>query len=199
MARVERNASADHNPDRAQKEKYFLSVPRYAQGDPRWGSISFDNPGDEEDGTTMDSSGCGPSALAAVLSYRKCKEILPPEVAKKVIDNGWRLRNDGTVWDALTGIPKLYGLKSKQVSWEEAKEALNRGIPVIQSHGKGYFTQEGHIIVLTEIHKEGPHKGEYKVVDSRTENYRTHATESQITSSLNKDEETGIDANWIIY
>lgn len=164
-------------------------VPLYKQGDPRWGEIDFDDPKwTEKFGTTIKSSGCGPTTLAMALSYYNAQEIFPPEIAQKVLDNGWRaldwdekekkLLPNGTHHDAMVEIPKLYEVDSWKASWEEAEEALSQGELVIQSQGPGHFTDFGHFILLTGIERDL-----YKVHDSGSRNI-THATREEITRNL---------------
>lgn len=177
-------------------------VPLYKQYDPRWKDISFDDPkwDGKFEATTIASAGCGPSVLAMGLSYYKGREIFPPEIAKKIVDNGWRAVSwdetaqkwepDGTARAAMVGIPQLYDVKSVTAPWDEAKKALLEGKLVIQSQGPGnigpdgkrdgHFTSFGHYILLTGIEGE-----RYKVHDSGPRNI-THATEEKITKDLNQ-------------
>ena len=154
------------------------SVPLYKQWDPRWAKISYGC------GDTIAAAGSGITSLAMVITQVLGKEVLPPETAKKAIEKGWRSCTDGTMWEAITGIPTLYGLKAKSISWDEAKRYLAQNIPVIQSHGSGYFTSGGHFIVLA-----GVQSGKY-LVRHPDGNHRTEATEEQITASMK--------AQWVV-
>lgn len=156
-------------------------IPLYKQWDPRWGSLPYGPCG----GANIASSGCGITALAMVISYWTGRSILPPETAKLAVNNGWRPCVDGTAWAAMTGMPPLFGLKSKAVSLAQAKEYLKNGVPVIQVHGAGYFTSMGHYIVV-----RGYCNGAYLINDPDGY-YRTSATEEQITASLV--------ASWVIW
>ncbi len=149
-------------------------VPLYKQWDERWGSNSYGC-----GGTTIGSAGCGVASLAMLISYWLNKEVFPSETARIALDNGWRICNKGTSWDAMTGMPRMYGLNAKEIDWEEAKKYLLMGIPIIQSHSAGFFTNHGHFIVLT-----GYSTGVYFVNDPDGK-HRTEATEQQITNSLN--------------
>ena len=148
-------------------------IPLYKQWDPRWGGNSYSC------GTSIASAGCGVTALAMVISHWTGKEVLPSETAQSAINHGWRICNQGTSWSAMTGMPSLYGLKSKTISWEEAKRYLALNIPVIQSHAPGYFTDGGHFIVLTGISGVGSY-----LVNDPDGKHRTEATEAKITASL---------------
>lgn len=151
------------------------SVPLYHQWDPRWRSKSFGC------GTTMAAAACGPTALAMVLSYYTNKAVLPPEVADVVLANKLRVCNAGTAHAAITKIPPMYGLRSKNITWSQAKTYLSQGIPVVQVHGPGFFTSGGHFIVLT---KNSPAGSQNYLVNDPDGRHRTVATEKQIISSL---------------
>ncbi len=153
-------------------------VPLYKQWDPEWSRISYGC------GDTIATAGSAITSLAMVISWASGKEVLPPETARRALEKNWRLCAGGTAWEAMRGIPALYGLKAKSISWTEAKRYLAHNIPVIQSHGSGYFTSEGHFVVLT-----GVQKGKYSVNDP--DNYhRTEATETQIATSMK--------AQWVV-
>jgi len=151
-------------------------VPLYKQWDPRWGGNSYGC------GSTIAEAGCGPTSLAMVMSYYTGRIILPSETAAVSISKGWRLCGNGTAWAAMTGMPALpqYGLKSKAVSWAEAKKYLAQGLPIIQSQSNGYFTHGGHFIVITGMSADG--KTFY--INDPDGFHRTQATEPLITVSM---------------
>lgn len=155
-------------------------VPLFKQGDPRWGNNSF-----ACGGTTLRSSGCGPTSIAMIISYHLGRNIYPSEIAQKVLDNGWRVCNAGTAWAAMTEIPKMYGLQSKGVTWTQAKKYLEQGKPIIQSQRGPHFTNGGHIIVIT-----GKMDGIYLINDPGGRNV-TRATERQITEDIG--------SSWVVW
>lgn len=148
------------------------AIPLYKQWDPRWGNQSYGC------NTTIAQAGCGITSLAMVITYWTNKQVLPSETARVSLENGWRVCNSGTSWAAMTGMPALYGLQGRAVTWNQAKAYLEKGIPIIQSHGCCYFTMHGHFIVLT-----GVKNGVYQVNDPDGF-HRTEATEAQILGSL---------------
>lgn len=91
----------------------------------------------------------------------------------------------GTSYEAMENMPELYGLKSERATLDEAEKALRHGKLVIQSHGRGYFTSGGHVILLTGITKDGKFK-----VNDPGPRHISRATERQIRGSLQ--------ASWII-
>jgi Peptidase_C39 like family len=152
-------------------------VPLYKQWDTRWASDTY---GLSSCPTTIQAAGCGPTSMAMVISYLTGKQVLPPATANEVKENGWYVCGAGTAYEALLEVPaKYYNLKSKEITWSQDKTYLAKGIPVIQSHGPGYFTGGGHYIVVTGINKNGTY-----AINDPDGYHRTSATESEITSSL---------------
>ena len=84
------------------------------------------------DGGTIATSGCGPTAMAMVLTYLTGDEITPVETAE-------------------------YDVECTQtgVSEENIISALEDDKPVIMSMGPGTFTRGGHFIVLTGLNDDG--------------------------------------------
>ncbi|MDB4940153.1 MAG: hypothetical protein JWO40_578 [Candidatus Doudnabacteria bacterium] len=141
---------------------------RFSQEDPRWGNKLYGNCGD---GSTIGSSGCGPSAMAMVISHFGAlgKVTLQPQDAPAVakvakgygsnvdpgiiadigVQLGYRVCGSGTSYQMFTSLAKYYGLHATQVgSMDEAKAAMKNGDVIIAAMGPGYFTTGGHFIVL---------------------------------------------------
>lgn len=110
--------------------------------------------------TTIASSGCGPTAMAIVVSSLLGEKHDPVELAKFSCDNGYRIPSQGTSWGFFAAAGKKYGLTVQQVGndkkgQDEVLAALNTGKKlVIASTFKKPFTSGGHYIVLTS-HKDG--------------------------------------------
>lgn len=152
-------------------------VPLYKQWDPRWASDFY---GLSSCPTTIHAAGCGPTSLAMVISFITDRQVLPPEVANDASKSGWYQCGAGTAFAALTDLPvKYFGLQSKAVTWSQAKVYLGQGIPIIQSHGPGYFTGGGHYIVVTGVNSDGTYS-----INDPDGLHRTVATESEILDNL---------------
>lgn len=108
-------------------------------------------------GTTIASSGCGPTSMAMVLTYLKGESIDPVETANWSLNNGHRVKNNGTAWSFFNAIAEDYGVNSTQmgVSSSNIISNLEDGNMVIMSMGPGHFTSGGHYIVLTGINDDG--------------------------------------------
>ena len=119
----------------------------YLQYDSRWGKIMFSNHRDVKQ--TIASSGCGATSSAMILTTFMEKEILPLDVAKIIVANGYRTYNNGVDWSWFPFMANYYGLKLKQTSvTNEVITELKKGALVVASMGPGYFTKGGHYILL---------------------------------------------------
>lgn len=108
-------------------------------------------------GTSIASAGCGPTSMAMVLTYLTGEEVTPPEAADWSLDNGHRVKGNGTAWSYFDAISDEYGIECEQsgVSTNNIVSSLKDGETVIMSMGPGHFTKGGHYIVLTGITDDG--------------------------------------------
>lgn len=108
-------------------------------------------------GTTIASSGCGPTAMAMVLTAVTGEEVTPVEAANWSMEHGHRIKNNGTAWAYFDDIAEDYGVECEQmgVSRDNIISNLSEGKYVIAVVGPGHFTKGGHYIVLTGITEDG--------------------------------------------
>lgn len=104
--------------------------------------------------STIATSGCGPTAMAMVVSSFLNEKHDPVELAKFALKNGHRKCGSGTTWAFFKDAAEEYGLKFiGQVAPSNSDEvltALNSGNKlVVASMGAGHFTKGGHYIMLT--------------------------------------------------
>lgn len=124
-------------------------IPILQQWDPKWGWYKYGE-------NILALNGCGPTSLAMVITGLTGNDgINPMEIAKYSDENGYH-EKAGTNWDLMTDIVEKYGVKGRRISVakESFENALNSGNPIICSVGPGYFTEEGHFIVISGI-KDG--------------------------------------------
>lgn len=124
-------------------------IPILQQWDPKWGWYKYGE-------NILALNGCGPTSLAMVITGLTGNDgINPMEIAKYSDENGYH-EKAGTNWDLMTDIVEKYGVKGWRISVakESFENALNSGNPIICSVGPGYFTKEGHFIVISGI-KDG--------------------------------------------
>ena len=121
------------------------SIPYFNQGD--YSSTSYNG------NSTIAKSGCGPTAVAMVLSGFGAN-VDPVAAANYATKNGV----DKGSWALFPSIAKQYGVDAKQISTNnsEIEAALKERKPVIVSLNSGTkWTKNGHFVVLTDIDSDG--------------------------------------------
>ncbi len=125
-------------------------IPYYNQTDARWALKSYGR-------STILSGGCGPTALAMVISGLTTERVTPDMVAAWSVLNGYRAEGSGSYWGLMAAGGEHYGLQVQSVSRRDPQtivNALSQGKPVIVSMDRGHFTKGGHFIVLRGITAE---------------------------------------------
>lgn len=107
-------------------------------------------------GSTIASSGCGPTSMAMVLKYFG-EDVDPVDTANWSLEHGYRVPNNGTAWAYFDAIAEEYGIECEQaaVNKQNVMQNLEEGKVIIMSMGPGHFTKGGHFIVLTGIDESG--------------------------------------------
>ncbi len=101
--------------------------------------------------------GCGPTAMAIVVSSMTTTRIDPIQMAKWAYQNGYWCKGSGSYHALIPGAARNWGLPvsgctASQPQW--IKDALANGKLIVALMGKGHFTSSGHFIVLRGI-KDG--------------------------------------------
>lgn len=125
------------------------NIKYYNQNDSRWALKPYG-------AGTVQSSGCGPTCTAMVLSSLG-RNITPDEACKWSQQKGFRIVDVGTDWGLFTAIAKANNIKVRQYSpsdWKSMIKALKKG-PVIASMKPGDFTKTGHFIVIRGFNDDG--------------------------------------------
>lgn len=120
-------------------------IPLLLQWDERWGYAPYGN-------SVVAVSGCGPTCMAMVASgLNGDPSITPAKTAEYSSANGYLDEDNNTYWAFMEEACANWNLAYEAVMNEEAAVAaqLQAGHPIICSMGPGYFTQNGHFIVLT--------------------------------------------------
>lgn len=133
--------------------------PVYLQSDERWGSelYSITNSSSQ----TIAASGCGPTAMAMVLSYyAKDDSITPSQTAKFSLENNHRTAYDGTSWSFFADMADEYNLDLEFLQTGSADKAFNWMLGkedplVICSMSPGIWTDGGHFILLWKVFDNG--------------------------------------------
>ncbi len=134
------------------RELWALGVMPYLyQTDPQWA-------GTEYCGATLETTGCGPTALCMVYVYLTGDTGYDPvQMAAFSTENGYATDDSGTAWALMTeGAAKL-GLSSTTLSASASslQASLEAGHPVICVMAPGTFTDIGHYIVLERMTSDG--------------------------------------------
>ncbi|MCI8561463.1 MAG: hypothetical protein HFH03_10155 [Dorea sp.] len=121
-------------------------IPQLLQWDERWGHVSY--------GTGFIAScGCGPTAMAMVISgLTGDVSVTPVVVARYSEKKGYIDENNNTYWELMSNGGKRWGITclGGDISEDFVARQLQAGHPIICSMGPGDFTDKGHFIVLTK-------------------------------------------------
>ena len=100
------------------------------------------------------SYGCGPSAMAIVVSSLAGETVEPVEMAAWAYKNGYWCKGSGSYHALIPGAAKAWGLPVSGCSASEPQriiDALSEGKLVVAIMAKGHFTSSGHFIVLRGV------------------------------------------------
>jgi hypothetical protein len=123
-------------------------VTYYNQLDSRWADVMYGNSG------TIGQGGCGPTAMAMVISTFYGQAHDPVELAIWSVVNGHRCEGNGSYHSLIPASAQAYGLKVEGAGKNEAQkiaDALASGKLVVAIMSKGHFTSGGHFIVLRGV------------------------------------------------
>lgn len=101
--------------------------------------------------------GCGPTAMAIVVSSLTDKTVDPVTMAEWAYENGYWCKGSGSYHSLIPGAAKAWGLPVEGCSTSESQKiinALSSGKLVVAIMSKGHFTKSGHFIVLRGV-KDG--------------------------------------------
>jgi len=107
---------------------------------------------------TIGTSGCGPTALAIVVSSLGDRIVDPIEMSAWSVANGGRAEGNGSYHSLIPNASKAFGLNVEgdvQNTPQRIVDALAEGKLVIALMSKGHFTRAGHYIVLRGVTADG--------------------------------------------
>ena len=135
-------------------------IPLLIQWDERWGYAPY--------GTSVVAvSGCGPTCMAMVAAgLTHDPTITPAKMAAYGTENSYVDEENNTYWAFMQEAGANWGLScySGFLTEQQLAAELSAGHPVICSMGPGYFTQNGHFIVMT-----GYENGQIRINDPFSE------------------------------
>lgn len=98
--------------------------------------------------------GCGPTAMAIVVSSLTSDTVDPVEMAKWSYENGYWCSKGGSYHALIPAAAKAWGLPVEGCAATEGQkivDALSNGKLVVAIMKKGHFTNSGHFIVLRGV------------------------------------------------
>jgi len=125
----------------------------YNQNDPKWNNLPYGE-------STIGKAGCGPSAMAMIITALTGKNLTPLEAANygaangTLSDNG----NGGSLWNIAEVLSTNWGLKSSTISLDELtiNKSLRSGSLILASGtGASPYTSSGHLLVIRAVTENG--------------------------------------------
>lgn len=123
----------------------------YNQADSRWGNQKYVS-------KTIANTGCGPTALAIVVSTLTGTAYDPPAICEWARTGNYYVHGKGSVHSLIPDGARHFGLQVSGCSYTEGQrivDALSSGSLVIAIMSKGHFTTGGHFIVLRGVTADG--------------------------------------------
>ena len=104
--------------------------------------------------------GCGPVAMAMVVSTLTETVVNPVEMAQYCVNHGYWAKGHGSYWSIVPGVAEAFGLTCTSLSSEELDRdrilhSLATGQLLVALMGPGHFTNNGHFIVLRGLTLDG--------------------------------------------
>jgi len=129
------------------------TVVYFNQLDKAWADTLYGRAG------TIGKEGCGPTALAIVVSTLTSRTVNPVEVSNWSAANGHRCVGSGSYHSLIPSGAEHYGLKVEKAgragNGQVLVDALSSGKLVIAIMNPGHFTKSGHFIVLRGVTASG--------------------------------------------
>lgn len=123
----------------------------YSQYDPAWRNLPYAT-------STIGESGCGPAAMAMIITNLTNRQVTPVETANYAAEIGMYQAGVGSSWDIGPRLAERWGLRAEPVSKDIAaiSAALRNGALIITpGAGPLPFTSGGHFIVIRGITADG--------------------------------------------
>lgn len=104
--------------------------------------------------------GCGPTAMAMVVSTLTSTTVDPAQMARHCVDQGYWAKKHGSYRSIIAGVSEDYGLNCTPLPPEETdlstiSRCLSDGQLVVALMGPGHFTSRGHFILLRGVTLDG--------------------------------------------
>lgn len=128
-----------------------VDVVYYNQADPQYVNAPY--------GTdTIGPYGCGPTAMAIVVSSLTGQMVDPIQMAEWAYEQGYWYKGRGSLHTLIPDAAKAWGLEVSGCTVDEGdrlRAALSQQKLVVAIMGEGHFTDTGHFIVLRGLDEDG--------------------------------------------
>lgn len=121
-----------------------VEITYFNQGEEPWANQKFGQ-------DPIDKYGCGPTAMAMVVSSLRGLETDPAQMAEWAYDHGYWASKSGSYLSIVEGTAEAYGLHVEscpEISAEALREALSTDNVAVALMTSGHFTKKGHFILL---------------------------------------------------
>lgn len=128
-----------------------VDIVYYNQGEEPWADMPFGP-------DPISGYGCGPTAMAMLVSSLTNETVDPGKMAKWAYEHGYCAPGSGSYLSIVSGTAKAYGLSCKEREFSNAEELcleLAAGKIYVALMRKGHFTNCGHFILLRGTTLEG--------------------------------------------
>ncbi len=114
-----------------------------------------------EQEVTVEESGCGAACVAMVVGYFEPDDAPEPDDVMSLAGELGLYRGDGLGRDALRLLLDEYGVEGRwrKMDARAIENTLRKGYPIVEYVGEGYFTENGHYVVLRGITEDGETTG----------------------------------------
>lgn len=128
-----------------------VDIVYYNQGDEAWADLPY---GSDDIGRY----GCGPTAMAMVLSSLTEEDRDPVELSQWAVEHGYWAKGSGSYLSIVEGTAAAFGLDAAPADTltpDAIQDALLAGDLLVALMGPGHFTNGGHFILLRGITLSG--------------------------------------------
>ncbi len=132
----------------------------YNQVDPRWKDHPYGTTG-----KTVGTSGCGPTAMATIITALTGKSVTPIDTSDYATQKGMYVPGVGSSHQISPILAAHWGLKAKNIQAKIATinaELRKGGMVITSGTGAAPFTSSGHIIAIRGVTSDG----KWKIADS---------------------------------
>ena len=106
----------------------------------------------------MEKYGCGPTAMAMVVTNLTDQTITPPEMAEWADENGYYSPGNGSMHSLIPAAAEAFGLRAESLSVrtpEAMQTCLENDKLLVLLMGPGHFTDGGHFILVISVNDDG--------------------------------------------